>query len=151
MSAISNVADDLAAEMVNGLFSTDFTPERSYADEDMELTAAGELRVDVVIVGEANIELHDRAHLGADFILDIGVRYKFGTDEQGADGRIANDAVAPYELLLQELLVFVAKKRLTDAVWKGSEVRTRRVNKHLREWKQFTGILRVTFRGTIAL
>jgi hypothetical protein len=148
---LTTLADDLTAELATGSFTTSFAPERSYADDEMQLTEAGDLRVDVVVVGHDDVELADRAHLALTLGIDIGIRRKFTTQEQDADGRVPNATIDPFVLLVEELLVFVAKKRLSSSVWRDSKVRSTIVREHLRDWRQFTGIIRIRFNSRVAL
>lgn len=152
MPILPTIADELTADLATGSFTTSFAPERSYADEAMQLKDAGSLRVDVVVVGYDDADLSDRAHVALEPGLDIGIRKKFEqADQDAATGRVTNEAIDPLVGLTEEILIFLVKKRLSSAVWRDAKFRSTIVREHLRDWKQFTAIIRVRFHTTAPL
>jgi hypothetical protein len=83
--------------------------------------------------------------------IDIAVRYRFGSSEQETDGSIDVDEIKVYVDLLEEIGEVLADRdnRILsdkiDAVWTGNEIRVPWVPDHLRQNRQYTGILRATY------
>ncbi|HJS06711.1 MAG TPA: hypothetical protein VJ809_03600 [Pirellulales bacterium] len=144
-AALVKVADDVTAALNGQTFVPSFTAVRSYADDEMELTEPGALRVDVVVVGHDEAELSSRGVVRFQSGIDIGVRFKFGKDEQGSDGKIDKAEIDKLVELSESIYLFLARQRLDLAVWQDAAFRSSYVRKHLREWRQFTCIIRVRF------
>lgn len=145
-----------------------FTIERSYIDWDMSHQNSGSLelpedarrRVDVVgHMTEQRVILASRGDVQLIVPVDIALREKFGTDQQDlATGRVKLEHIDANMLLLQQLYLMFMPQRLTEfpfSVWDGENGGTQILagpsRAHLREWIQFTGIIRVTFRVDIKL
>lgn len=154
-SVLLAVADALAADLSAHTFSVPFAAARSYADAEYELDAAGDsLQCDVVPASELKTELDDRGtvrYLASAFIV---FRRKFagGDIEQvGASEqtRVKASVVDPLVGLVEEANEWLtAQERLTnhpDAVWNSTNIEAAVVHKHLREWSQFTGIIKTTY------
>lgn len=161
---IVSVADAVRAELQTaqdaGTFgSLDWTAERSYAEWDLELHAEEGIRVDVV-AATASAELDREAGTNSSLVyrvpIDIGVRKKLGPESDAGDASgdpriFANEVIDELVDLTEQIAEFVAAPdfRLTaytEAVWQESNIRTFANARHLREWRQYTGIVRVTFR-----
>ncbi len=127
--------------------------ERSYADWELGLTDAGELHVDVVAVTtEQKTELVARgARARYTVPIDIAVRYRFGEqDQDDQSGRIDVAKIDGLVLLVEQIHEQFLPNRLTeftDAVWVETKILVCPLLKHLRELRQFTGIVRVTFEA----
>jgi len=146
----------------SSLSQKDFTLQRSYAEWDLDLSKmdaleVGEsekLHVDVVShTTEQEVELSSRTTMQYMIPIDIAVRKRFGSahQEQGT-GRIAITDIDALILLVQELHVVLTKLRTNGqvkAVWQSSQILAAPVREHLREMRQFTGIIRVIFRADV--
>jgi hypothetical protein len=145
---IVQLADAVTAALAEAEFSVEFVPERSYADWTMQLEDSDTLHVDVVIVGHEASELDDRGDIAYVDAIDIGVRYKFGPEAREPDGRLRNADVDGLVALVEEIHESLAAERLDqfeDAIWRDASIRATYVRQHLREWGQFTAILRISF------
>jgi hypothetical protein len=145
------IAKAVTVQIAAATFSQTFTPERSYAEWDVELKDEDELHVDVVVVTtEQTADLSSQSTVKYLVPVDIGVRKKFGPDKQNDDtGRIQIESVDELVLLVQEIHELFTPQRLTGfdpGVWQETKIVVSPATKHLREMRQFTGIVRVTFR-----
>lgn len=145
------VAKAVTSQIDAATLSLAFTPERSYADWELALEDADELHVDVVVVTtELATELSSRGRMKYTVPIDIGVRKRFVTAQQDDDtGRVELAEVDALMLLVEEIHELFASVSLTDyteATWQETKTLVAPLNKHLRENRQFTGIVRVTFR-----
>lgn len=126
---------------------------RSYADWELELSDAGTLNIDVVAVStEQKSELLARGAKAKYVIpIDIAVRYRFDPSQQDDDtGRIDLEQIDQLVLLVETLHEQFLPNRLTEfqaGVWIETKILVCPVLKHLRELRQFTGIVRVTFEA----
>jgi hypothetical protein len=147
------VAKEVTAMLAAADLSQDFEPERSYADWQLELKSAGTLRVDVVAVTtKQEVELAARG--GAKFYtipVDIAVRQKFGQAAQDEDtGRIEIATVDELVYLVQEIHELFLPNRLENfqaGVWQETKLIANPLHHHLQKLRQFTGIVRVTFKA----
>lgn len=150
-SELEKVAEAIRDELASGAFSKEFTPAETY-DPDLKLEDADTLQVDVVPV-RSEPERQDRGNIKWLNIIDIGIRYRFGTTHQDdATGEILNRHVHELFYLEQELVTFLFQhQKLTNhpnaALSEGPTVRIGWVTKHMSEWRQFTGIIRVTYQS----
>lgn len=164
------VTSRIAAAVAEGEFGTAvFTPERTYADWDLELTNidaldlrdSDKLHVDVVShTTQQATQLSSRGTIQYTVPVDIAVRRKFGTDKTSDDtGRVAVEEIDKLMLLVQQLHVLFTAQRLVQdfehAVWDnaagGTNIVAAPVRQHLRELRQFTGIIRIFFRVDVKL
>lgn len=132
--------------------SQEFTVERSYADWDLELASNTDLRVDVVAVTtKQTAEPIARGPVIAYTVpVDVAVRKRFATESQDDEGRIPNSLLDPLVYLVQEIHELFALAYLTGNVGKWAEPPRILVcpnPRDLRQNKQFTAILRLTFRS----
>jgi hypothetical protein len=152
MTAISvAVAQGMLTMLQTAKLSQDIAPERSYADWDLALEDADNLHVDVVAVTtEQKSELAVRGP-SIQYIIpvDIAIRQRFGSDKQNPDtGRIEVASVDALCQLTEEIHELFMPNRLTDfsdGVWQETKILACPVLKHLKELRQFTGIVRVSF------
>jgi len=149
-----------AAEAVKTAFNghvfsvTPLVAERSYADWDLALEDAGTLRADIVQAGYAKIEMATRGEIRYEPFVDVGIRKRFGEGDQAANGRIDVADIDALVLLVEEVNEFFLGEILSDSrgsAWKACAIRANPVTKHLRELRQFTGILRLTFDSLKAI
>jgi len=154
-SILLAVADALAADLTQHSFSVPFSATRTYADAEYQLdAAAGTLQCDVVPASELKTELDDRGtvrYLASAFVV---FRRKFAGDDIEQVGsteqtRVKAASVDPLVGLVEEANEWLtAQERLTnrpDAVWNSTNIEAAVVHKHLREWSQFTGIIKTTY------
>lgn len=148
-----SVAKGVLAMLAAATLSKTISPERSYADWEMLLELAEEdgLRVDVVAVTtEQKTDLSSRGSSQFLIPIDIAVRRKFGVDRQDDDtGRIEIAEIDALCLLVQEIHELFTPLRLVDftaGVWQENRILVCPIKEHLRLNRQFTGIVRVTFR-----
>lgn len=153
---IIDVADAIAAELNDHDFGHDYTAERSYGDWDMELSDLEHVHVDVV-PAEAKIEQDDRGETLHTVSIDVGIRKRFGPTTHMSDtGRVDKAEVNALVSLLQTFAEYLSPVgalagRLPDvpeAAWDSVQVRALFIKDHLRELRQYTGIIRVTYQVT---
>ena len=117
------------------------------------------LRVDVVgHMTEQTVELGTRGGKAALVIpVDIAVRQRLGRDKQNDDtGLVELEPIDELMLLVQQLYLMFMPIRLTDfayAVWDGEnggvKILTAPDRRHLRDLRQFTGLIRVYFKAYV--
>lgn len=166
------VAEAVKARIIAGadkLTQTNYTVRRSYLEWDLdlkgmessELSDTEMLLIDVVAHStQQETELSARGKNRFTVPIDIAVRRKFGDNEKDkATGRIKIEEIDRYVLLIEELhLMFTAQSLANDfpySVWDNDKGGTRILanpdRDHLREMKQFTGIVRVFLRADVNL
>lgn len=151
-SEIERVAQALCDEMAKATFSLEFAPTLNY-DAQLELEDAATLHVDIVPV-KAEPSRQDRGSIAWTHSIDIGIRMRFGTEHQDTTtGRIETQHVNALMYLEQEIIAWLyAQTRLTvdlgspaPVMAEDPVVRVAWVPKHMHEWNQFTGIIRVAY------
>lgn len=148
---LASIADALVTALNGGTFETPFEAERSYGAWDERLETFETLQVDVVPLTVPNPEdqgLATRGSLKYDYSIDVIVRKRFGAKDQGATGQISNAKIDPLVRLTEQILEFVPMRELVDydeAIWQSSRLRFLAYRKHLREWRQYTGLVRVSY------
>jgi len=163
-SIIVQVAEGVRSAIQDGLDNdafivTGFVPERSYADWDIELEAVGELHVDVVAVtGEIGSEFSTGESIAYTVPVDIGVRKRLESQDQEAhNDRVINEAVDELVELTEQIHEYFHPQERSgeepgrlpayeEAVFTGAAIRTVANRQHLHAFRQFTGIVRVTYR-----
>lgn len=157
-SILVQVADAVVAELKVGVDAGDFvltfTPERSYADWDMDIADedAKQILVDVVPVSrERVVDIDNRRDAVEQVIqIDVGVRKKFTAAECEA-GRVNRDDMDALVELVQQIGNRTVLERLatfTDAVFdpENPPVVLDYSRFHLREMDMFFGFVRLTYR-----
>lgn len=140
---------------------------RSYAEwdlqlsnaNDLELTDSSELHIDVVIhTTEQELEIVSRGKVQFGIPIDIAVRQKLSSTEQDASTGVLNkEEVDRLVKVTQDLSVMFAGQRLATfdcATWdaeKGTKIVVCPMRQHLRELRQFTGIVRVHFLASLTI
>lgn len=151
-SEIERVAQALCDEMAKAAFSLEFVPQINY-DAQLELEDAATLHVDIVPVKAEPAE-QDRGSIAWTHSIDIGIRMRFGTEHQDSEtGRIQTQHVNSLMCLEQEIITWLfAQSRQAAALNQSAivmtgdpAVRVAWVPKHMHEWNQFTGIIRVAY------
>ena len=151
IDVLEKVATGVTSALAGGAFSQTFTAERSYADWELPLddAAADALRVDVVPVNNPETDLETRGQVNYKAAADIVVRKKLNIPEQDpSTGRIAIaqiDALVAFVLEIHQFFLAARLASYDSAVWDKTEIRAAYIAKHLRQHRQFTGIVRVTF------
>lgn len=151
-----SVAKGVVAQLAAANLSRPITPVRSWADwiaplETDNTCKEDVLYVDVVPVATAQeVEASSRATLAYTVPIDIAVRRKFGPDWQDQETlRINVREVDAMMFLVQEIHELFTLARMQDFE-AGTWLETKRLvaphKPHLRDLRQFTGIVRVTFR-----
>ncbi|MHB8953565.1 MAG: hypothetical protein ACYC4U_11395 [Pirellulaceae bacterium] len=149
MSTLHDTAEAVKALIDGATLSKAFDPRFCY-DTDLPLEDAGTLHVDVVASGLSCVP-DSRVSLRYEALVDIAVRYRFGTAEHETDGSIDVDEIEEYIALLEEigeLLATPGNRQLATkvtATWIGNEIRFPWVPEHMRTNRQYTGILRATY------
>lgn len=138
---MSELVDAVAAELNEGTFSEPLTAE-CLTDPDRELEELQTLRVDV-LKGSKESEAISRCVLQGDYTIEIVVRQK-------ADGDPA-ELVRRLESLVEEIDRFFSlpprRLRLYQAAaWKASKLIYCYSVKMVRNRRQFTGLLQLTYQ-----
>jgi len=156
MSAtLVDIAAAIAAELDAAALSVEFTPQWSFADWDLELKDLDTLSVDVVPVNFTE-EQETQGSWLVTCTVDIGVRKRFDARQQvAATGRNARDEISTLVDLLQQIAEFwmpaqpdYSGRKLADiplATWQETKIKTAHVPRHLREMRQYTGIVQVVY------
>jgi hypothetical protein len=140
-SPLLEVPDAVAAALNSVVFSQPFTAVRRYADIDAKLELLP-LSVEVVPVEKVDVELEDRGSVRYLASCDIVVRKKVSVDANG----VKQSEVDQLVNLLLSINEWLAIRELdADAGWFATTILTAVVHKHLREWHQYTGIIRVQY------
>ena len=132
-----------------GSFSRNFDPVLSY-DTELILEDAGTLNVAIVPGGMIQVA-DSRVSLRYDVAVDVAIRYRFGTLEHDSGGAVEAAEVGALVDLLEEIAEHLAKPanraltKKTAATWLQNEIRMPWVPEHLRQNRQYTGILRATY------
>lgn len=146
-----DIAEKVKVLLDAATLSQAFTPARSYADWELELTDSDTLHVDVVAHStEQKIEMESQGCVEFLVPVDIAVRKRFTQAQQDSNtGRVLVAQVDALVLLVQEIVESLMPNRITgdfgDAVWTGSKIVANPLLQHLRENRQFTGVVRLNF------
>jgi hypothetical protein len=142
------VADAITRELAAATLSLSFNPIRSYNSET-KLEDTDVLHVDVVPVAPT-VDIETVHSLSYDCVIDIGIRKRFGAETQVDDsGKVKNEEIDRLIFFEQELIQFLALRALNvydKAKFLALEMRTAWASEHIREYRQFTSILRITYR-----
>jgi hypothetical protein len=130
---------DLAQAVTDALngekFSTEFTAER-VAVPDFELADMQALRV-TVVPREIESSALDRARDSHEVKVDVAIQKKVAS--------LSNDEIDPLLSLVREIAAFLNRKNMNNAVWRKTENKPVYSPEHLREMRQFTSVLTVTY------
>lgn len=155
------VAQAMTAELLtavkSGTFAgLTFTPERSWADWDDDVTESQGLKVDVVGINADDGEPTSRSRRRYMVVVEIYVRKKFGQKDQDQSGRIRNEQLDRLTKLMQELREFWKPFQrlvtLNEAVHSNAKIIASYSRKHMRsEGRQFFGAVQHTFETMVAI
>lgn len=150
------VAKAVTAALAAATLSQEFTPERSYADWDLELSDSDCLHVDVAtVINKQACFLLARGKKRFRIPVDIAVRKRFGTDKQDDDtGRVLVEQIDALCLLVEEIHSLFLKGDLNgfdSAQWEQTEIIASPATPLLAKLRQFVGIVRVTFLVDVAV
>lgn len=149
-SALVQVADAVTAAIAGHDFGIQFECERSYPNWDLKLEDADCLRVDVVPAELVRSDIDDHKSAVYDCAIDIGVRKRFDqNDQEPLTGRIEKTEVDRLIYLVEQIHDYFCddgKRELADNMnWRSTVVRAAYIREHLKDWRQFTGIIRITY------
>lgn len=153
-SMIAAVGDALRDEIAGHDFGVEFESERSYGQWDDRLDELERrLRIDVVVVTVPVVEdVSQASQEDVEYKLnyDVVIRKLLNGegDRDPIHNRIANDAVDRLVYVTEQVLEFLAKRPLAgydEASWESMRLRVVGWRKHLKEYGQFTSIIRVTY------
>lgn len=135
---------------------------RRYATWDLSLTTgnfelsdANKLHIDVVShTTETEVTASTSGSLAYLTVIDVAVRYKFQpSDSSGATGEILTEQIDDLVTLVEEIHLPFFNNTFTDnqlaIAWRSTKVLVCPNNDHLRLMRQFTGIVRMTFRSVV--
>lgn len=158
MSAVEvDIAEAIKDELNNYDFGQSFTATRNYSDVATKLETLDQLIVDVV-PWSSESSLEDRGELTYTVLTDILIRRRFGMPEQETgSGEIDTDEIDALMELRQKIGEYFTPsqvtgqdgRRLTDqpnAAWQETKTMAAYVRPHLRQFRQFTGWLRITYQ-----
>lgn len=132
-------------------FSQDFEPKRSYADWDLPLEGSEGLHVDVVPVNAPDFELESRGSISYAPQVDIVIRKQLSQEEQDVDGGLVVSVIDALVYLVEEIAEFFVTDRFSQIesiIWLRTQILAAYKASHLRQYHQFTGIIRLTFSAT---
>jgi hypothetical protein len=134
-----------------------FTAVKSYAEADSLLSesSAESLQVEVLVPeGYDDVELESRGLVTRTATVEVVIRKRFGMAAQESSGRIDPDDIDPLvELaeLLAESVIYDRMTGLTAAAWIESQNDPVYRRDHLREHRQFTSVVLLTFEISSAI
>ncbi|MFB3894445.1 MAG: hypothetical protein ACE15C_20785 [Phycisphaerae bacterium] len=140
MPVITDIADAVAAELNGNDFGTPLAAVRSTKPPEFELADMKDLRVTVVPRGWDS-QTATRAAAQCDYQIDIGVQKKVASgDNPELDALVG---------LVERIADHFRTHRLTampSAVWVRNENVPLYAPEHMKELRQFTSVLTLTFR-----
>lgn len=157
MALIADIAQAVVDAINAADWSQDLEAERSYADWDDELSERDTLRIDVVPVDSPTVDLQTRGSIRWSVGVDIAVRKRFGTDARTPDkGRLANAKIDALIGLVEEFAAYFVTDRFasleaSSVAWQSTTIPALYISEHLRQYGQFTGLIRLGFHADAAL
>ena len=133
---ITDIAQAVTDELNAGSFSLGFTAQRK-AVPMAKLSEMDSLHV-TVVPREIESAALDRTRDSHDVKIDIAIQQRVASLE--------NDAVDPLMALVREIADFLNRRNVGDAAWKKTENKPVYSPEHLREMKQFTSVLTLTYQ-----
>lgn len=150
MSLLFDNSDAVTGVLNTGTYSPKFSAATSFAQWQgkHEVAESDGLRVDVVPVSKLEAELETKKTIAWQPRTDIVVRKKFKeSDLSEADGLPKNEVIAELVGLVESIFASLVAKRVgagSAAAWIKEEILAAYMPSHLRERRQFTGVIRVT-------
>ena len=83
--------------------------------------------------------------------VDVVVRKRISPDQRDAKGKVKLAEVDELVLLVQQINSYFVPSRLADytsAIWESTDLLATYKPSHLKEFHQFTGVVRIKFRTT---
>jgi hypothetical protein len=154
MSLIIDLADAVLADLEEQDFGVVIEWERSYAEWDLELKSAEteKVRGDVVPVFNSSVGLETRGSLLYELTIDIAIRRRFAASDVDEAGRLYKAEIDQLVGVLEAVHKHFAKGSPTnETYWSPDDaerIQAWYVKKHLREWNQFTGIVRLPYKAS---
>jgi hypothetical protein len=158
-SALVQVADAVTAAIAGHDFGIEFEAERSHADWEFELKDAKCLKVDVVPLKYLSSTLSGRGGPDVNPVnyqcsVGIAIRKKFGPGEQDpATGRTEKEEVDRLIYLVEQMHGFISswtqRTAMAGTKWSETNIRETYDAKHLHDWRQFTGLIDLTFTAKV--
>ena len=103
----------------------------------------------VGVINKQRVELDTRGSYSYTIPVDIAIRKRFEDDAQDDDtGRTLVSEVDALMLFTQEMYELFMPERLTNfdsAVWESTEILVAPHTKHLKDYSQFTSVIRLVF------
>lgn len=164
MSAVLVTVPNAVAAVLNGVdfgafvtdlgITDDWTAKRSYGQFKDVLEQAGPLLVDVVPVTHPATKMATRGSIVYLTTLDVGVRKKFGPSQTDQDNggicKVAEvDRLVEFVQRVFSFFVKEANWNLPDddgSSWVSGTIRMPYSRKHLEDYRQFTGIVRLQYQ-----
>lgn len=158
VSVLADTAAAVLTELEETTFSLPFDPVRSYADWELKLedaAPANAVLVDVVPVSSPDFELETRGSVVYRPQVDIVVRKRLGDESKDASGRLIVLVVDELVYLVEEIAEHFACNRFELAehqpIWQATEILSAYMPSHIRQFQQFTGVVRLTFSASVDL
>lgn len=158
MSAVEvDIAEAIKDELNTYDFGHSFKADRNYADVSTKLEVIDELTVHVV-PWSAESNLEDRGELTYTVQTDVLIRKRFGMPAQETgSGEIDATEIDALMELRQKIGEYFTPSQVTsqngrrladqpNAVWIETKTMAAYVRPHLRQFRQFTGWLRITYQ-----
>ena len=133
---IINIAQAVTDALNEASLSTAFTAERK-AVAMAKLSEMDSLHV-TVVPREVESAALDRTRDSHEVKVDVAIQQRVASLE--------NDAVDSLMALVQEIADFLNRRNVGDALWKKTENKPVYSPEHLREMKQFTSVVTVTYQ-----
>lgn len=144
------IAEAIKDELKRNELSQSYELQRTYADFKLELESAGPLRIDVVnVTTETESTLAARGKLQWMCKTDIAIRKRFDqAARDDATGYLPTREVDPLVFLVQEVVELFCPTILPncEGTWETTKIVVCPDNTHLRDLRQFTGIVRIEHR-----
>jgi hypothetical protein len=150
----SAVVTLLNAGVTASAFTVSFAAAASYDTELLLEDADNALSV-VVVPASLIVSPDSRVSVRYEAGIDVALRYRFTTTHQGSDGKVTTANVGIYMGVLEEVSQYLAKPAnralatKPTAGWIGNELRYPWIPEHLRNFRQYTGIFRATYRVAV--
>jgi hypothetical protein len=150
-AVLVSTADAVLNALAGASLSQMIEPRRSYADWELPLEGSSDLQVDVVPVNGPDFELETRHSISYSPQVDIVIRRALGQDEQEEDGSLVLAEIDDLVYLVEQIAEFFVTDRFSEVesiIWQRTQILAAYKASHLRQHRQFTGIIRLTFSAT---
>lgn len=147
-AAIIQIADALVACLAAWDAGQAFEIDRNY-DTETKLEEAGRLQLTIVPVTFI-VDWETDDSLNLDCQLDVGIRWRFEGDAIDAQsGEVRRERIDELVKLEEDLVDYLGRNRrlaaFEPAVLQSITTRAMWISEHLRVFRQFTGIFRLTY------